>query len=528
MKTTKKSPSRRQAGTAFGMSFKTCLDQVQLVRGKRFESKTNSVRIYCFFDYEDADVAKTLKGELLPWQLQHLLKQDGEIASFAGKQQPIFVIRLKAEERENSKGLIEGELRKTQETRIRDLFGAVNSQLQSWKADHWQICFLGTSRDQERMALLGLELARYQFLKAQSASNAGQSNHPSIEVLSSGLTEDDLRQAREEAVSINLARHLVNLPPNELNPATFADWAQQHFKLVPEVAVRVLEGRNLEKDRCHLLMAVGAGAAHGPRLVHLRYRPKSGKGREPLALVGKGITFDSGGLDIKPSSGMRLMKKDMGGAAAAVAVFRWAVAMQIAQPLDVYLALAENSVDANSFHPSDVVVARNGLKIEIHNTDAEGRLALADAIDFAIDQDKANKPSALINIATLTGAIKVALGADVAGMFVNHDLLAERVQAAARETGDWVWRMPLHQAYKKQLKSHFADFANASDGFAGAITAALFLQQFVGKTPWAHLDIYAWKDSAGDVWSESGGSGQAVPLLMELIARWQPLRGSYQ
>jgi len=267
-----------------------------------------------------------------------------------------------------------------------------------------------------------------------------------------------------------------------------------------------------------LLLGVGQGAENAPCLVHIKYRPSKKTKQKPVAFVGKGITFDTGGLDIKPSAGMRLMKKDMGGAAAVAALAKWVDESAYPKPCDFYLALAENSVDGKSMRPGDVLTARNGLRIEIDNTDAEGRLVLADAIDVALTQKAADQPELLINVATLTGAIKVALGADVAGLFSNQDELAEDLQAAAHLAGDWVWRMPLVEKYASSLSSNFADCKNSSEGFGGAITAALFLQKFVRGCPWAHLDIYAWTDKGQGPLSAGMANGQAVQLLIQYLS----------
>ena len=243
----------------------------------------------------------------------------------------------------------------------------------------------------------------------------------------------------------------------------------------------------------------------------------SGPAAKPVAFVGKGVTFDSGGLDIKPSSGMRLMKKDMGGAAAVAGLAMWAHRVNYSKPLDFYLALAENSVDGKSFRPSDVITARNGLQVEIHNTDAEGRLVLADALDVAVTQTKADEPEMVIDVATLTGAIKVALGADLAGLFTNDDDLAEKLSQAGQAAGDLSWRMPLLSKYNGASSSHFADMVNAVDGFGGAITAALFLEKFVKQKSWAHLDIYAWTEKATGSLQAAGGNAQGLYCLIEFV-----------
>jgi leucyl aminopeptidase len=214
---------------------------------------------------------------------------------------------------------------------------------------------------------------------------------------------------------------------------------------------------------------------------------------------------------------MRLMKKDMGGAASIVGLATWVAEMKYPGPCDFYLALAENAVDANSFRPSDVCVARNGMSVEIDNTDAEGRLVLADALDVAVTQKGVDEPEVVIDVATLTGAIKVGLGVDIAGLFSNDDELAESLTTAGQRAGDLNWRMPLFDKYWGEMSSPFADCKNSGGSFGGAITAALFLQKFVRGKKWAHLDVYAWADKAQGALGAQGGSGQPVQALIEYL-----------
>jgi leucyl aminopeptidase len=269
-----------------------------------------------------------------------------------------------------------------------------------------------------------------------------------------------------------------------------------------------------------LLLQVGKGAEHGPCLVHLKIRStrspksKSKTGERYPVFVGKGITFDTGGVDIKPANAMRLMKKDMGGAASLLGL-SWYAALQGDFNFEVFLPFAENAVDGKSFRPSDVIQARSGAMVEVHNTDAEGRLILADALDFALEQ--CPNATALIDLATLTGAIKVGLGTEIAGLFCNDARLGQSLLASSVRSGDWVWPMPLYRKYAKSFSTPFADFVNATDGWAGAITAALFLEKFVKDKPWAHLDIYAWNDKPSGAFTEEGGSAQAVQLLVDWL-----------
>jgi len=214
---------------------------------------------------------------------------------------------------------------------------------------------------------------------------------------------------------------------------------------------------------------------------------------------------------------MRLMKKDMGGAAAVLALAYWADQSGYQAPCDFYLALAENSVDAKAMRPSDLYTSRAGHIVEIDNTDAEGRLVLADVMDVAVTQKGADEPEVIVDVATLTGAIKVALGAEIAGLFCNDDALALQLQKAGQRAGDLNWRMPLLNRYFSSLSSNFADFKNSADGFGGAITAALFLEKFCGGKKWAHLDVYSWNDKTTGALSFAGANGQPVQALIEWL-----------
>jgi leucyl aminopeptidase len=405
--------------------------------------------------------------------------------------------------------------------RLRDLVGAVVPQLTNYQTEKLILEFHGLTIEEEGAALTGLEIASYSF--KETVSRADKPRRKPLELLLRvGLSGPaDIEAAGVLGLGVNLARHYVNLPADALNPRTYAANIKDIFADSSTVKIDIWQGDKLKEERMGLLCAVGAAANETSRFVHLRYRPKQSlAGAKPIALVGKGVTFDSGGLDLKPASGMRLMKKDMGGSAAVVAVMKWAERTALPLPLDAYLSLAENALGSLAFRPGDIITARNGATIEISNTDAEGRLVLADAIDVAVTQTDENKPAYVINVATLTGAIKVGLGAEIAGLFSNSDSLAAHMTDAALECGDLMWRMPLFQPYRSQLKSPFADMMNSAEGgFGGAITAALFIESFVRSIPWAHLDVYAWRDGAGGAWAESGGNGQPVQALARVLIR---------
>ena len=288
-----------------------------------------------------------------------------------------------------------------------------------------------------------------------------------------------------------LVRDMVNTPAEDMGPAAIEAEAAEVAK-AHDALLTVTRGDALAQGD-PLIHAVGRAAApnHAPRLIEIEWGdPKNPR----LAIIGKGVSFDSGGLDIKPSSGMRLMKKDMGGAAHALALAQLIMAARLPVRLHMLIPAVENAIAGNAFRPGDIIKSRNGMTVEIDNTDAEGRLVLADAITKAGE----DAPSLIIDFATLTGAARVALGPDLPALFVNDDALALAVSKASAAQDDPLWRLPLWPGYADMLKSEIADTANSAEsGLAGAITAALFLEKFVPKdTPWAHLDTFAWRPAA--------------------------------
>jgi len=288
-----------------------------------------------------------------------------------------------------------------------------------------------------------------------------------------------------------LVRDLVNTPAGDLGPAELEQAARAEAKR-SGAQVRVVSGAELTEGY-PLIAAVGGGASpdRAARLIELEW----GKPGNPrIAIVGKGVCFDSGGLDLKPASGMRLMKKDMGGAAHSLALARLIMAAKLPVRLHLLIPAVENAVSEGAYRPGDIVKSRKGLFVEIDNTDAEGRLILADALAKAVEDN----PELIVDFATLTGAARVALGPDLPALFANQDELAGSIESAAQEVADPLWRMPLWEPYDEMLKSDIADAANAANSpMAGCITAALFLKKFVpDETPWAHLDTYAWRDAA--------------------------------
>jgi leucyl aminopeptidase len=318
------------------------------------------------------------------------------------------------------------------------------------------------------------------------------------------------RQAIADGVM--LARDLVNEPANVLGPVEFAAHAEQLEKL--GVDVEILTEKELKKLGMGALLGVAQGSGRPPRLAVMQW--KGGKAKDkPVAFVGKGVVFDTGGISIKPAAGMEDMKGDMGGAAAVTGVMHALAARKAKVNAVGIIGIVENMPDGNAQRPGDIVTSMSGQTIEVLNTDAEGRLVLADALWYCNDRFK---PVAMINLATLTGAIIVALGNDHAGMFSNDDQLAGQLTGAGLATGEKVWRMPLGKAYDKLIDSKSADMKNIGGRNAGAITAAQFLQRFVGETPWAHLDVAGTAmSSPSNEFNQSWASGFGVRLLERFV-----------
>lgn len=320
---------------------------------------------------------------------------------------------------------------------------------------------------------------------------------------------DAPRVARTVA-AVHLVRDLINTPASDMGPADLEKAARTLAKQ-HAADINVIKGDDLLKENFPMIHAVGRASADAPRLIDMTW----GKKKAPkVTLVGKGVCFDTGGLDIKPASSMLLMKKDMGGAANVLGLAAMLMAANANIRLRVLIPAVENAIAGNAFRPHDVLSSRKGITVEIGNTDAEGRLVLGDALALADEE----APDLLIDMATLTGAARVAMGPDVPPFFTDDEKLAADVAAAARDVEDPVWRLPLWKPYVARLSSRVADINNVTtDGFAGSITAALFLQKFVEKAAsWAHFDIYGW-NPVEKPWSPVGGEAQAIRALEKII-----------
>ncbi len=312
--------------------------------------------------------------------------------------------------------------------------------------------------------------------------------------------------------AVNLVRELVNRPAADVYPETFARRAAQ---LAGEVGIvcEILEETRLKQERMESLLAVSAGSDRPPRMVVFRYQG-AGEGEPVTALVGKGVTFDSGGLSLKPTNSMSTMKADMAGAATVLGVMTAAARLKLPVNLLGAVGLVENMVSGSSYKLGDVLTARNGVTIEVLNTDAEGRLVLADVLSYVADQNV----DRMIDLATLTGSCVVALGEDVTGAFTNDQSWCDEVLAAAQRAGEQMWQLPMNDFFNEQLKSDVADLKNVGKRWGGASIAAKFLEHFVGEGPWVHLDIAgpAFAES-GTANRDSGGTGAMVRTLVELL-----------
>ncbi len=359
------------------------------------------------------------------------------------------------------------------------------------------------NEDEAPLACLGWLMGGYRFdrYKSQRPATARL-------IAPSGV---DMEAVLRAAAAIGLVRDLVNTPAADMTPEVL-EYEARVISNEYGGAINVIAGDALLEEGFPMIHAVGRAAAAAPRLIDLTWGdPAAPK----LTLVGKGVTFDSGGLNMKGAAGMALMKKDMGGGAHALALGRMIMAAGLKLRLRVLIAAVENAVAGNAYRPGDVLASRKGLSVEIGNTDAEGRLVLADALALGGEED----PDLMISLATLTGAARVALGPELAPFYCDDDALAAALQAASKKCADPVWRMPLWRNYDAMLSSQIADVNHISGGvFAGSVTAALFLKRFtpVGGA-WMHFDLYAWRAKAAPG-RPVGGEAQAIRALFEVLA----------
>lgn len=361
------------------------------------------------------------------------------------------------------------------------------------------------NKDEATLAAMGWEFGQYKFDKYKTSAK----------------TDDKKlvwpQNADKDAVTITtqaifMIRDMINTPTNDMGPDDLEKICRDLTKQFNTQSPKVIRGDDLLKENYPAVHAVGRASNKEPRLIDFTWGDEDAP---KVTLVGKGVCFDTGGLNIKSGAGMGLMKKDMGGAAHVLGLAQMIMASGLPVRLRVLVPAVENNIDGSAFRPSDVIETRKGLSIEIGNTDAEGRLILADALAEACSE----KPDLLMDFATLTGAARVALGPDIPPIFSNDDKTAEDLQKSGEDTNDPVWRLPLWKQYEKMISSDIADLNNSGGSFAGAITAALFLQNFVEEDiPWVHIDTYGWNPSAKPG-SPKGGEAYAIRASFDMIKK---------
>ena len=476
-------------------------------------STAGTVALICHEGEILTGVAETVNGEL-----GGALAKAATSARFTGKDgQIVDVLGLSSEKYSRILLVGAGEADKA-DARIWEKVGGgtVKKVLTSGETE---IDVVGApNADAAARILLGAKLAAYRFDDYREVKEDQQPTLTSV-----GVVVDDAAAATAAAEQLDsqafgsaLARDLVNTPPNDLYPEAYANKIQDLSELGLEIDV--LNEAEMEKLGMAALLGVGQGSEHHSRMVVMKWMGADDKKAAPLALVGKGVTFDTGGISLKPGAGMEDMKGDMGGSAAVVGAMATLAKRKAKANVVGLVGLVENMPDGKAQRPGDVVKSASGKTIEILNTDAEGRLVLCDVLWYA--QDKF-KPKAVIDLATLTGAIIIALGHEHAGVFSNDDDLSDSILAAGETAGEPAWRLPVGSAYDKLIDSKIADMKNIGGRGAGSITAAQFLQRFIEEgTPWAHIDIAgtAWKPSNGNPLEPSWASGYGVRLLDQLVA----------
>ncbi len=383
----------------------------------------------------------------------------------------------------------------------------------------------GTARDAGQAFAEGALLGSYRFHAFKGAQHAKERPPHEVQRItvvessssSTKLAREGVERGRAFAEATIVARDVVNTPASDMTPSHLANIATSLAARGNGITCEVFHERAMEQMKMNAALAVARGSVHPPVGVHLAYRPRAAKKR--IVIVGKAVTFDSGGLSIKPADGMMTMKCDMAGAAAVLGLFQLLPSLKPNVEVHGVFLAVENMPSGSAYRPGDVVTAMDGTTIEVLNTDAEGRVTLADALSYA----KTLEPDIIIDLATLTGACIVALGEEVAAILGTHEPLIQKLLAASRESGELLWSLPLHATYAQQIKSKIADIKNIGGGHgAGVITAAHFLRTFVGETPWAHLDIagpaFFERDMRSDL--PHGASGFGVRLLARFLSKY--------
>lgn len=425
-------------------------------------------------------------------ELETYLKPLLGTSDFKGKEgEVIYVYVDKAEEKRIALlGL--GDESKLNVERLRRSFSSLTKSCIAKKLKKINVLVPLVSTLSEEEVIVGVTegflLSNYAFTRYKSQVKKEEQTTLLEQVTLIGIGKSSLAIAEKHAViaeGVYLARDLVNGNADDISPKYLSDLAVKFSKEFKTIKTTIFDKKRLEKEKFGLILAVNRGSKEEPRLIIAEYtgNPKS---KKKTVIIGKGVSYDTGGLNLKPTGGMETMKCDMGGAATALGTLFVAAKLKLKTNVTIVIPSTENSISSDSYKPGDVYTSYSGKTIEIGNTDAEGRLILADALSYAV---KHLKPTEIIDFATLTGAIEIALGNETAGLMSNNDALADSLIRAGSATFERVWRLPIYEEYRDQLKSDIADLKNVGGRPAGSITAAIFLQEFVEKTPWAHFDI---------------------------------------
>ena len=462
----------------------------------------------------------------LPAALQKKLRPLLLQEKFSGKAEQSFLLHMPLgmpQPRLLLLGLGESQL--LQNDKLRSLLGHIVKTAQKLNATKLSLLWPESlcSPDKMQAAVEGAVLGGYRFdkWKTQKEPSSLKSLQFVCKPASSVLRQlqSAMRMGECIAQAQNFSRALVDEPAHSMTPVALAKAAQTMARK-HGLKARVFGRSALERMRMGMFLAVAQGSAMEPQLIELRYVPKSPahQKRKPLYWVGKAITFDSGGLSLKSQNSMLGMNGDMAGAAAVMGAMQVVATLRPPFPVVALLGACENMPSHTAYRPSDILTSRVGKTVEVSNTDAEGRLVLGDLLCLATE----NKPRAIVNLATLTGACMVALGHFIAGLFGNDETLVAQVEGAAKQAGEKMWRLPLCELLKEGLKSDVADLKNAGDGYGGAINGALFLREFVKETPWVHVDLCGPSRSAhASGWMHKGATGFGVRSLVALIQHMQ-------
>lgn len=491
--------------------------QIRIVQSFSERKKADVLLVPCFQEEKQAVLAADVA------QLKTVLEQPLRLGDFKGKEGEIGLVYLK--ELPEPRALLVG-LGKAAELNAEALrmgYGAAAKQCNALKGKAVNVLLprskAARSADILRGAAEGLLFANYAFdqLKAQVLKDEPTALIEKLTIIDEGSdTAAQFKHATTVADGVNFARDLVNSNADDLPPQALAARARELGKSRTSLKVTTFDKKRIEKEKMGLLLAVNRGSPHEPAFIIVEYTgaPKS---KERTVLVGKGITYDTGGLSLKPTASMDTMKTDMAAAAACLGTMQVVADLELGINVTAVIPSTENCIGGKSYKIGDVYRSYAGKTVEIKDTDAEGRLVLADALAYAVEN---LEPTRIIDLATLTGSIVIALGEEFAGLMSVHDELAEGLLAASAASGEGLWRMPLPKSYKKLLKSEIADLKNVGGRPGGSITAALFLQEFVGSVPWAHMDI------AGPGYTDKllgfqphRATGYGVRLLVEFLER---------